>query len=119
MDVGPLATLAGVVVTSILGAIGAIYVARAKSKTDIGSSINAGFVALTDQLQQERSDLSVIITELRAENEVLIERNRALDRRNDLLEWILQREGVPFPPLIIGAQAEPAERETTRQPYQG
>ena len=58
MDLAPLLTFAGATLTAIITVLGTIYVARSKAKSDLGSSITTGFKELTDQLQEERNQLS-------------------------------------------------------------
>lgn len=115
MDWPPILTLVGAVLTSLLTVIGTIYVARSKTKTDIGVSITNGFQALTDQLQQERTELNEIINRQRLANDACHRRieflNAKLRRRDahiDTLErmlTILDRK----PPKRVPDDPEPGD----------
>jgi hypothetical protein len=89
----PLLTFGGAVVTAIITVFGTVYVARSRTRTDLGASITTGFRELTDQLQEERSQLSDIIHRQRdelaaAERLAMRQENtiRHLRRRIALLE---------------------------------
>lgn len=115
-DWHPLLAAAGTILGVLLTFYGTIYVARTKSKTDINASINAGFQALTDQLQQERSDLNAIIDRQRevidkhremieklfTEGDELRVRRRDMQRRIDDLEQRLRNAGLPVPDILLG-----------------
>lgn len=106
MDIAPLLTFGGAVVTAIITVVGTIYVARSRTRADIGASITTGFRELTDQLQEERNQLSEIIKRQRDElneaeknghkQEALIRRMR---RQISLLEEKLARAGIDIPPM--------------------
>lgn len=106
MDIAPLLTFGGAVVTAIITVVGTIYVARSRTRADIGASITTGFRELTDQLQEERNQLSEIIKRQRDElneaeknghkQEALIRRMR---RQISLLEEKLARAGLDIPPM--------------------
>lgn len=106
MDLAPLLTFGGAVLTAIFTVIGTIYVARSKTRADIGASITTGFRELTDQLQEERNQLSEIIKRQRDElkeaekdkmkQEALIRRMR---RQISLLEEKLAKAGIHIPPM--------------------
>lgn len=105
MDLAPLLTFGGAVLTAIITVIGTIYVARSRTRLDIGASITTGFRELTDQLQEERNDLSEIIKRQRDEivaAEKLNDRHehalRRLRRRVAILENKLYRAGITPPP---------------------
>lgn len=106
MDLAPLLTFGGVVLTAIITVIGTIYVARSRTRADIGASVTTGFRELTDQLQEERNQLSEIIKRQRDElkgvekekqkQEALIRRMR---RQISLLEEKLSKAGIHIPPM--------------------
>lgn len=106
MDIAPLLTFGGAVVTAIITVVGTIYVARSRTRADIGASITTGFRELTDQLQEERNQLSEIIKRQRDElneaektshkQEAMIRRMR---RQISLLEEKLARAGIDIPPM--------------------
>ena len=106
MDLAPLLTFGGAVLTAIITVIGTIYVARSRTRADIGASITTGFRELTDQLQEERNQLSEIIKRQRDEineserashkQEALIRRMR---RQISLLEERLAKAGIDIPPM--------------------
>ena len=84
MDIAPWLTFVGAITTAILTVIGTIYVARSRTRVDVGASITTGFRELTDQLQEERNQLSDIIRRQRedlAEAEKLAERQATTLRR--------------------------------------
>ncbi|MDX0230227.1 hypothetical protein GOC14_06655 [Sinorhizobium meliloti] len=60
-DLAPVLTFGGAVLTAIITVLGTIYVARSRTRVDLGSSITTGFRELTDQLQEERAELLAII----------------------------------------------------------
>lgn len=74
MDLAPFLTFAAAVLTALITVIGTIYVARSRTRIDISASITSGFKELTDQLQEERSQLSDIIKRQR-DDLVLAERH--------------------------------------------
>lgn len=108
MDPGPIITATGAILTAAIAAFGTVYVARAKTRTDISSSITAGFEALTNQLQEERKELLLIIDQHREaidkhrltieklfnENEELREERRALRTKMETLEQIIRIAGL-------------------------
>jgi hypothetical protein len=105
VDIAPWLTFVGAITTAILTVIGTIYVARSRTRVDVGASITTGFRELTDQLQEERNQLSDIIRRQRedlAEAEKLAERQAATLRRFRrhimLLEDKLSKAGLPVPP---------------------
>jgi uncharacterized membrane protein YfbV (UPF0208 family) len=105
VDLAPFLTFGGAVLTAVFTVIGTIYVARSRTKTDLGASITSGFRELTDQLQEERSQLSEIIKRQReelAEVEKVTDRQehtiRRMRRRVALLESKLAKAGLDIPP---------------------
>jgi chromosome segregation ATPase len=105
VDLAPLLTFGGAVLTAIITVLGTVYAARSKTKSDLGASITTGFRELTDQLQEERNQLSDIIkrqrTELdEAEKEfaALEVTMRKLRRHLILLERQLEKAGQDVPP---------------------
>lgn len=111
MDWSPIVTASGAIFAAAIAAIGTIYVARAKTKTDISASITTGFEALTNQLQEERKDLNEIIERHRAtidkhretieslynEGQTMRLERREMFRRIEQLEAILRTAGIPIP----------------------
>ncbi|MEA3520633.1 hypothetical protein [Rhizobium mulingense] len=105
MDLAPWLTFVGALTTAIITVIGTIYVARTRTRVDVGASITTGFRELTDQLQEERNQLSEII---RRQREDLAEAERAgarqaaalrkLRRHCALLEDRLAKAGIAIPP---------------------
>ncbi|TAZ20790.1 hypothetical protein ELH77_19500 [Rhizobium ruizarguesonis] len=105
MDLAPFLTFGGAILTAAITVIGTIYVARSRTKTDLGASITSGFRELTDQLQEERSQLSEIIRRQReelADVEKITDRQehtiRRMRRRIGLLESKLAKAGLDIPP---------------------
>lgn len=108
MDLAPLLTFGGAVLTAIITVIGTIYVARSRTRADIGASITTGFRELTDQLQEERNQLSDIIKRQRGDlndAEKLSHKQEALIRRMrrqiSILEERLARAGITIPPSSL------------------
>ena len=104
MDLAPLLTFSGAVLTAIVTVLGTVYVARSKTKSDLGISITTGFRELTDQLQEERNQLSEIIKRQRqemvdAEARIeQLERNARLLRKHLIqLERTLDKAGLDVP----------------------
>lgn len=105
MDFAPWLTFVGALTTAIITVIGTIYVARSRTRVDVGSSITTGFRELTDQLQEERNQLSEII---RRQREDLVEAERANGRQAaalrkarrhiSMLEDKLSKAGIDVPP---------------------
>ncbi len=105
MDLAPLLTFGGAVLTAIITVLGTVYVSRSKTKTDLGASITSGFKDLTDQLQEERNHLGDIIKTQRGELEAAEKEFNELDltirklrRHLILLERQLERAGQDVPP---------------------
>jgi len=104
VDIAPWLTFVGAITTAIFTVIGTIYVARSRTRVDVGASITTGFRELTDQLQEERNQLSEIIRRQRedlSESEKLNESQaaslRRLRRHVALLEDKLSNAGISFP----------------------
>ena len=70
--------------TAVITVFGTIWVARARTKVDIGTTITSGFRELTDQLQEERNHLSDLIRrqrdELAAVEKVIGDHERTMRR---------------------------------------
>lgn len=105
MDLAPWLTFVGATATAIITVIGTIYVARSRTRVDVGSSITTGFRELTDQLQEERNQLSEIIRRQREElgesersNARQAAALRKLRRHCAMLEDKLARAGIAIPP---------------------
>lgn len=105
MDIAPWLTFVGAITTAIFTVIGTIYVARSRTRVDVGTSITTGFRELTDQLQEERNQLSEIIRRQRedlAEAESRTDKQeqtiRRMRRRMALLESKLTKAGLTIPP---------------------
>jgi hypothetical protein len=104
VDLAPWLTFVGALTTAIITVIGTIYVARTRTRVDVGSSITTGFRELTDQLQEERNQLSEII---RRQREDLVEAERMngrqaaalrkIRRHVALLEDKLSKAGLDVP----------------------
>lgn len=117
MEWGPIVTASGALLAAALAAIGTIYVARSKTKTDISASITVGFEALTNQLQEERKDLNEIIERQREtidkhratieqlfnESTIIRSENRRLHTRVEQLEEAFIKAGMKAPILLISA----------------
>lgn len=115
MEWSPLVTAASAILVAAITALGTIYVARSRTKTDISTSIASGFQELTNQLQEERKDLSEIIERQREvidkhrvtiealynEGQELREDGRRLRRRIDQLEEAMLKAGVALPSTLI------------------
>lgn len=111
MDIGPIVTTVGAIFGAVAAAFGTVYVARSKAKTDISTSITAGFEALTNQLQEERAGLQLLvdklsdtiekyrarIDELFTENETIKIERRELRSRLFKLEAIIKQAGLELP----------------------
>jgi predicted nucleic acid-binding Zn-ribbon protein len=104
VDLAPFLTFSGAVLTAIVTVLGTVYVARSRTKSDLGSSITTGFRELTDQLQEERNQLSEIIKRQRQEmvdagtRIEQLERNARLLRKHLIqLERTLDEAGLDVP----------------------
>jgi hypothetical protein len=104
VDLAPFLTFAGVVLTAIITLVGTVLVARSKTKTDIGQSITAGFQALTDQLQQERKELTEVIEKQRIKIDSQSEkidfesrRGRRMEAHIEILESLLKLKKIEVP----------------------
>jgi hypothetical protein len=104
VDLAPFLTFGGAVLTAIITVIGTIYVARSRTKFELGASITTGFKELTDQLQEERDLLSEIISKQRIELaelektlHAMEKSSRLLKRHCVLLEGLLEKHGVAAP----------------------
>ena len=103
-DIASFLTFGGAVLTAIIATFGTIYVARGKTRSDLGAIVTTGFRELTNQLQEERNQLNQIIWRQRAElaeaekrlNEIE-EKQRKLRRHLIELEQMLARAGLPVP----------------------
>lgn len=98
-DLAPLLTFGGAVVTAIVTVFGTVYVARSRTRVDLGSSITTGFRELTDQLQEERGELNAIIQ--RQRDELVIAEKLAMRQENTirhLRRRIALLEGKRVPP---------------------
>ena len=100
----PLLAFAGAVITAIITVVGTVWVAKSRTKFDLGVSITAGFRELTDQLQEERTQLSETISRQRGELDAAEKENERLDgemrrlrRRIALLEESLDSAGIKVP----------------------
>lgn len=91
--------------TAIITVIGTIWVARSRTKVDIGTSITTGFRELTDQLQEERGHLAELIRkqreELTAAETVIGDQERSMRRMRRhlaMLEERMEKAGLTVPP---------------------
>lgn len=107
IDFAPLLAFASAVLTAIITVFGTIWVAKARTKIDIGTTITSGFRELTDQLQEERIQLSDLIREhredLAASEKVVDDQERAIRRlRRHLvvLEDRMEKAGLDVPPKV-------------------
>lgn len=104
MDLAPVLTFAGAILTAIITLLGTVLVARSKTKTDIGQSITAGFQALTDQLQEERRELTEVVEKQRIKIEaqadkldLIARRGQRMERHIDKLERLATLANVEVP----------------------
>lgn len=81
-DLAPLLTFGGALVTAVVTVFGTIYVARSRTRVDLGASITTGFRELTDQLQEERGELNAIIQ--RQRDELIIAEKLAMRQENTI-----------------------------------
>jgi hypothetical protein len=102
MDVSPL--LGSAVLTAVITVFGTIWVARSRAKIDIGTTITSGFRELTDQLQEERNQLSELISrqrdELSSAGKLIGEQERDMRRMRRhvaLLESRMEKAGLEVP----------------------
>lgn len=105
MDTSTLLTVGGAVATTVLTVVGTIWVARARAKIDVGQAITLGFEALTNQLQEERTQLMEIVRAQRLELtacEKAAATMETLDRRMRrhvaTVEQLLEKANIPVPP---------------------
>ncbi|RUV98336.1 hypothetical protein EOA88_00415 [Mesorhizobium sp. M5C.F.Ca.IN.020.14.1.1] len=97
MDTGGILTIAAPIAVAIVTALGTVYIARLKTKQDIGASITTGFEILTDQLQEERLELSEIIAAQRrelADRDITI---RRMDVYIQRVERLAEKAGLELP----------------------
>lgn len=102
------------VVGGAVTAYATVYVAKAKTKTDINQIVNAGFQTLTGQLLQERKETQEIIEQMQetiasrgrsieqlfSESEKFRGEARIMQRRIDDLERLLRSAGIAVPPFL-------------------
>lgn len=107
MDVSTLLTVSGSVLVAIVTVSGTILVSRRNAAVAVDAAISDKFNRLTDQLQEERTDLRRIVQEQRSELEAAhlqidgFEKLMRLMRRHvDDLEARMDAAGIPRPPRM-------------------
>ncbi len=102
MDAGQFLQIAVPIIVAIVTAVGTVLIARMKTRQDVGVAITSGFEALTNQLQEERTQLLEMIQLLRLERAESDQKLKYLRRRVARLEDILEKAGIPIPPDDVG-----------------
>lgn len=102
MDYSTVLTAVAAISAALITGTTSYWAVKSKTKVEIGQSITVGFKELTDQLQQERLELTEITAAQRAEIDKLRARLRHMERHAALLERRMHHAGMVVPDFDHG-----------------